>query len=49
MKSILDKVTMGMTNRADTQIPAVAKADEDVHKPVQETVNLARAAKAPID
>ena len=37
MKSILDGVTMGMTNRGDAQDPAVAKADEDLHKPVQET------------
>ena len=35
MKSILDGVTMGTTNRTDTQNPAVAKADEDIHKPVQ--------------
>ena len=37
MKSILHGVTMGMTNRGDAQDPAVAKADEDLHKPVQET------------
>ena len=48
VKSMLDGVTMGMTNRVDTQDPAVAKAD-DVHKPVQETVVLARAAQTCVD
>ena len=46
MKSILDGVTMGMMKWADTQDPAVAKADEEIHKPIQETVILARAAQA---
>ena len=41
--SILDGVTMGTTERADAHDPVVAKADEEVHKPVQETVNLAQA------
>ena len=49
MKSILDGVTMGMTNRADAQDPVVTKADEDIHKPVQETVALTRAAQIHID
>ena len=52
VKYILDGVTMGMTNRTDTQNPQdpmVAKADEDFHKPVQETVVLARAAQVCID
>ena len=49
MKSILDGVTVGMTKKADTQDPAVAKADEDIHKPVQETVVLARAAQTHVD
>ena len=49
MKSILDGVTMGMTKRADAQDPAVAKADEDIHRPVQEIVVLARAAQACVD
>ena len=44
VKSILDGVTMGMTERADAQDLAVAKADEEIHKPVQETVSLAQAA-----
>ena len=37
VKSILDGVTLGMTERADAQDPVVAKADEDVYKLVQET------------
>ena len=37
MKSILDGVTAGMTERADAQNPVVAEADEEIHKPVQET------------
>ena len=49
MKSILDGVTMGMTNRVDAQDPAVAMADEDIHKPVQETAVLARAAQTYVD
>ena len=49
VKSILDGVTVGMTERADAQDPALAKADEDIHKPVQETAVLARAAQTCID
>ena len=49
MKSILDGVTLGMTKRADAQDTAVPKADEDIHKPVQETAVLARAAQTCID
>ena len=49
MKSILDGVTVGMTNRVDTQDPAVAKGDKDLHKPVQETAVLTRAAQAHVD
>ena len=49
MKSIQDGVTMGTTGTADAQDPAVAKADEDIHKPVQETAILARAAQTHID
>ena len=41
VKSILDGVTVGTTERADAQDLAVAKADEDIHKPVQETASLA--------
>ena len=44
MKSILDGVTIGMTERMDTQDPVVAKADEEIHKPVQETMSLAQTA-----
>ena len=49
VKSILDGVTVGMTERADAQDPTVAKADEEIHKPVQETAILARAAQAHIN
>ena len=38
-----------MTERADAQDPAVAEADEEIHKPVQETVILARAAQTCIN
>ena len=41
---ILDGVTLGMTERPDTQDLAVAEADKEIHKQVQETANLARAA-----
>ena len=44
MKSILDGVTMGNTKRADVHDLVVAKADEEIHKPVWETVILAQAA-----
>ena len=40
---------MGMTNKADAQDPAVAMVDEDIHKPVQETAVLARAAQTHVD
>ena len=43
MKSILDGVTMGMMERADAEDLVVAKADEEIHKPVEETVSLASA------
>ena len=49
VKSILDGVTMGMTDRADAQHPVVAKADKEIHKQVQETVILARAAQAHVN
>ena len=35
---------MGTMERADAQDLVVAKADEEIHKPVQETVILAQAA-----
>ena len=41
MKPILDGVTMGTNERADPHDPVVAKADEEIHKPVQGTVILA--------
>ena len=43
MKSILDGVTMRMTERADAHDPVVAEADEEIHKQVPETMVLARA------
>ena len=46
MKSILDGVTMGTTEREDANNPVVAKADEEIHKQVKETVILARASQA---
>ena len=38
MKFILDEVTVGTTERADTHDLVVSQADEEIHKPVQETV-----------
>ena len=49
MKFILEGVTMGMTERMDAQNPAVAKADQHINKPIQETVVLARAAQTCVD
>ena len=43
VKSILDRVTVGMTERADAHDLVVAKADEEIHKAVQETAILAQA------
>ena len=34
MKSILDRVTMGTIGRVDAHDPAVAEADEEIHKQV---------------
>ena len=44
MKCHPDGVTVGMIERVDTQDPLVAKADEEIHKPVQQTVSLAWGA-----
>ena len=44
MKSILDGVTVGSMKRADAHDLVVAKADEEIHKPVQEIAILAWAA-----
>ena len=49
VKSILDGVIVRMTERADVQDLAVAEADEEIHKPVQETTILARATQTCID
>ena len=46
VKSILDGVTMGMMERADAHDPAVAEADEEIHKQVWETAVLTRAIHA---
>ena len=34
VKSILDRVTMGLTGRADAHDPVVAETDEEIHKQV---------------
>ena len=44
VKSILDGVAIGTTERADAHDPAVTKADDKILKPFQETVILAQAA-----
>ena len=49
MKSILDGVTVGTTEGADAQDPAVAEVDEEIHKAVQKTVNLAWVAQTHIN
>ena len=40
---------MGMMQRADAQDPAVAEADKEIHKQVQETAILARATQAHVN
>ena len=49
VKSILDGVTMGMTERADAHHLVVADADEEIHKQVQETAILARVTQVCVD
>ena len=44
MKSILDGFDVGTMERADAHDPVVAQADEEIHKPIQETVILTQAA-----
>ena len=46
VKSILDGVTIGMTEGADAHDPVVNEADEEIHKQVWETVILARVIQA---
>ena len=41
INSILDVVTVGMMERADVQDPAVAEADEEIHKKAQDIAILA--------
>ena len=40
-----DLQSMGTTKRVDAQDPDVAEADEEIHKPVQETAVLARSSQ----
>ena len=49
VKSILDLVTMGMTERVDAHDSPMAKADEEIHMPVWETAILARATQAHVN
>ena len=49
MKSILDIVTMGMTERADAHNPAMAKADDAIPKQVWETAILARVTQVHVN
>ena len=49
MKSILDGVTMGMTERGEAHDLVVAEADESIHKQVWETVILARATQTHVN
>ena len=44
VKSTLDGVTVGTMERGDAHDLAVAKADKEIHKPVQETAILVQAA-----
>ena len=43
VKSILDRVTVGTTGRADAHDPVVSGANEEIHKQVWETAVQARA------
>ena len=43
VKSILDRVTMGLTGRVDAHDPVVAETDEEIHKHIQEAVIQAKA------
>ena len=49
MKSILNGVTIGMTERADAHDLVVAEADEEINKQVQEIVALARTAQVHVN
>ena len=46
VKSILDRVTIGKTERVDAYDLVVAEADEEICKQVWETAILARATQA---
>ena len=48
-KSILDGVTVGMSERTDAYPPAVADADKEICKQVQETEILAKATQVHVD
>ena len=49
VKSILGRVTVGMTERGDVHPLAVADANEEIHKQVQETAILARTTHMHVD
>ena len=49
VKSIPDVVTIGMSERADAKDLVVTKADEEIHKDIQETGILARATQTHIN
>ena len=49
VKSILDRITMGTRGRADAHDLAAAKANEDIHKQVQETAVQTRATHAHVN
>ena len=49
MKSILVRVIIGMTDRADAHHPVVADADEEIHKQVQQTAILVQTAQVHVD
>ena len=49
MKSILDGVTISMTERVDAHNLVVAEADEEIYKQVWETAILARAPQVHVN
>ena len=49
VQSILDTVTMEMTERANAHDPTVAEGDEEIHKQGWESVVLARATQAHVN
>ena len=49
MMPILEKVTVGMSEKANAHNPAVAETNEEVHQQVWETEILARATHAHVN